>query len=88
MEGTQVGALYKLSIIPVIQSTTESVSSISSTEPVSSTSPTTLITTSTYATDLLLWHNRMAHVNIQILKTMSKHNSLQDLPRIVDSHLP
>ena len=88
LEGIQVGTLYKLSISHVPTSTPEIVNSnLSAALAISSpcnTSPPDLVTSklsgalaisSTCDTDLLLWHNRMGHVNAQVMKTMSKHNT-------------
>ena len=66
MEGIQVGTLYKLSITPI---PSQSASQISS---------TALIASSHSTTDTTLWHNRMGHVNAQVMKKMSDNNSLQD----------
>ena len=66
MEGVQIGTLYKLSITPVPSS------------PVHQTSSTALTVSSRSTTDITLWHNRMGHVNTQVIKKMSDNNSLQD----------
>lgn len=69
MEGVQIGTLYKLSIKPVIP--------IKSDQPIQHVSSTAL-TTTTDADTLTLWHNRMAHINVHVMKSMSTHRSLQD----------
>ena len=72
MEGSQVGTLYKLSInvVPPVPVN----SAISASQPLS----TALAITNTCDVDLVLWHNRMGHVNVQVLKNMSEHTSLKD----------
>ena len=71
MEGNQVGTLYRLSISPVPPLT----------EPLTQTEdqiPSTAFATSTASrdTDLVLWQNRMAHVNIHNIKNMSDSVSM------------
>lgn len=56
MEGTRSSTLYKLSIDPVPPQTEQHESS------------TVLIVTNKSDADLTLWHNRMGHVNIHVLK--------------------
>ena len=72
MEGSQVGTLYKLSInvVPPVPVNF----AISASQPLS----TALAITNTCDVDLVLWHNRMGHVNVQVLKNMSEHTSLKD----------
>ena len=82
MEGIQTGTLYKLCIEPIPPPSSEIGSELeqqSSTVLITtSASSTTLTTTTCSDTDFVLWHNRMGHVNSQVLKNMSKHGSLQD----------
>lgn len=66
MEGVQTGTLYKLLITPIP-------STIFATAP-----STTFAVTTHKHEDITLWHNRMGHVNMQVLKTMSTHKSLDD----------
>ena len=80
MEGVQVGTLYKLSIKPVIPTP--------STKPKTPTPSTALATTAANNTDLTLWHNRMAHINVQVIKNMSIHRSLEDFFVPSSSSLP
>jgi hypothetical protein len=80
MEGVQVGTLYKLSIKLVIPKRPDNA--------FSSTPSTAFTTTAANNTDLTLWHNRMAHINVQVIKTMSTHRSLQDFSVPFNSHLP
>lgn len=51
-------------------------------------SPRALIVTNSCDDDLVLWHNRMGHVNIHTIKNMSAHNSVQDLLILPHSKLP
>ena len=94
MEGVQTGTLYRLSIdpIPPPSSETRSVPAQESSTALTTTSAsnttnisaveyntsTALITTTHSDNALTLWHNRMGHVNPQVIKKMSTHQSLQD----------
>lgn len=94
MEGVQTGTLYKLSIDPIPPSSSEigseseqqlstvlattSASDTDSTSKMEQNTCTALITTNRSDADFVLWHNRMGHVNSQVLKNMSTHESLQD----------
>ena len=65
MEGTQIGTLYKLdyqSITPIAD-TSDNLSKLSAS--------TTLTTTNSSIDELTLWHNRMGHVNIYVIKQIS-----------------
>ena len=82
MEGIQIGTLYKLSIKSVIP--------IRSDPPIQHASSTTLAST-TDADNLTLWHNRMAHINVQVIKIYTLTRPLPTLPpllfqRINNSH--
>ena len=78
MEGTQTGTLYRLSITPMPPP---------SSNQVLSSSNALAITTNNDA-DITLWHNRMGHINIQTLKNMNPHKSLQDFTLSSHAHLP
>ena len=78
MEGNQVGTLYKLSITPVPPSSSPE------TNPTPSIA---LAATSSRDADLVLWHNRMGHVSIHTIKTMSEQDSVHDLPILSNSKL-
>ena len=75
MEGVQTGTLYRLSIDPVPPSSSET-DNTNNTSGTELNTSTALITTN--HSDLILWHNRMGHVNPQTIKKMSEHQSLQD----------
>jgi hypothetical protein len=79
MEGVQIGTLYKLSIKPVIPTQHDKI--------VSPTPSTAFATTTMPNTDLTLWHNRMAHINVQTIKSMSTHRSLDDFSVTPSGHL-
>ena len=94
MEGDRAGTLYKLAIVPVPPLLAPDTSlSVGLSQSVLDTSFTdqspssTLTVTTSQDNELVLWHNRMAHVNIHTLKTMSLHESVQDLPILSSSKL-
>jgi hypothetical protein len=66
MEGVQTGTLFKLSITHVPPK--PSIPSLS----------TALTVADQRSTAPILWHNRMGHINMQVLKNMSNHNNLRD----------
>ena len=66
MEGVQTGTLYKMSIKPGPPNSHDQA-------PLAA-----LAVTSHMNEDITLWHNMMGHVNIQVLKNMSIHKSLDD----------
>jgi hypothetical protein len=66
MEGVQTGTLFKMSITPVPPN------------PSTSSPSTALSVVNQHSTEPILWHNRMGHINMQVLKNMSNHNSLRD----------
>ena len=73
MEGVRMGTLYRLSIEPVLPS------GILDTIPSLSKNPSTALpVTSNLSSNLTLWHNRMAHASIQVIK-MSEHGSLKKI---------
>ena len=74
MEGIQIGTLYKLSIKSVIP--------IRSDPPIQHASSTTLAST-TDADNLTLWHNRMAHINVQVIKIYTLTRPLPTLPPLL-----
>ena len=75
--GVQTGTLYRLSIDHVPPSSSEK-DNTTSTSEIEHITSTTLITTTHSDNDLTLWHNRMGHVNPQVIKKMSTHHSLHD----------
>jgi hypothetical protein len=75
MEGVQIGTLYRLSITHVLP-----------TQPDSDSAALAIVSTSD--AELVLWHNRMGHVNTQLLKDMSTHGSLQDFLLSFKGKLP
>ena len=79
MEGVQVGTLYKLSIKPVIPTQIDKI--------VPSAPSTAFTTTVMPNADLALWHNRMAHINVKVIKSMSTHRSLADFFVAPSDHL-
>ena len=81
MEGNQIGTLYKLSINPVPPS-----QALDST-PVDHCPSAAYAATSSSDNDLILWHNRMGHVNIHTIKNMSSHQSVQGLPTLSNTRL-
>ena len=89
MEGTQAGTLYKLSISPVPPtSESDSPPAPKLTSPSADQSSSTALTvTNSRDATLVLWHNRMGHVNVQTIKNMSTHNSVKDLPPLDHSKL-
>ena len=74
LEGNLVGTLYKLSIDLVPLAPTLDV------QPADQLPSTVLAVTTSRDTGLVLWHNRMGHVNIHTIKNMSAHDSVKDLP--------
>ena len=94
MEGERIGTLYKLSIVPVppplaqdISTYTELSQSVLDTAFTDQSSSTAFAVNTSRDAELVLWHNRMAHVNVHTLKTMSLHESVKDLPILSSSKL-
>lgn len=82
MEGTQIGTLYKPTIKHVLPI------SILYIIPTRHTTSTALTITSACHDELALWHNRMGHVNIHVIKHMSEQNNLRDFTILPHSKLP
>lgn len=75
--GYSSGTMYKLSIDHVPPPSIDS-----------SQNSTALLATTSSDEDLTLWHNIMGHVNIQVLKQMGTHDSLQDFNIPLHKKLP
>ena len=80
LEGNQVGTLYRLSISHVPPTL------VSDTQTEDQHMSTAFATSTIFRnTDLVLWHNRMAHVSIHTIKNMSAHGNVKDLPVLFNS---